>query len=74
MKLQKAVNGHGEVLHSAYGGSWVIRDPINRPREFAKGWCWITVAIGNDLGGVGEGGRVLRGRRENFNQAINSGH
>lgn len=61
MKLQKAVNGHREVLHSAYGGSWVIRDPINSPREFAKGWCLITVDIGDDLGEAGEGGRVSEG-------------
>lgn len=61
MKLQKAVNGHREVLHSAYGGSWVICDPINSPCEFANGWCWITVDISDDLGEVGGGGRVSEG-------------
>lgn len=61
MKLQKAVNGHREVLQSAYGGSWVIRDPINSPRDFAKGWCWIAVDIGDDLEEVREGGRVSEG-------------
>lgn len=54
MKLQKAVNGHREVLHSAYGGSWVIREPINSPGEVAKGRCWVTVDIGDGLGEVGE--------------------
>lgn len=40
------------MLHSAYGGSWVIREPINSPGELAKGRCWVTVDIGDGLGEV----------------------
>lgn len=44
MKLQKSVNGHREVFHSAYGASWVIHDPINSPGgRSANIQCWVTV-------------------------------
>lgn len=54
MKLQKAVNGQREVLHSAYGGSWVIHDPINSPGEFANGWCQVTIDLKWEVGGAEE--------------------
>lgn len=44
MKLQKAVNGQREVLHSAYGGLWVIDDPINSPSYFASGGAGLQLA------------------------------
>lgn len=44
MKLQKAVNGQREVLHSAYGGLRVIHDPINSPGYFASGGVGLQLA------------------------------
>lgn len=66
MKLQKAVNGHREVLHSAYGASWVICDPIDSPGESAKGRCWVTMDIGDGLGEVGGDGSVFEGDAPTF--------